>query len=228
MIERRHDRNELATALARRVAQNLRRGLQSRGRASLVLSGGSTPKAFLTALQQEPLQWGAVTVTLTDERWVASGSENSNEALVREHLLFGQAAAARFVSLKSSDSTAAEGCTEIARRIADVARPFDFVVAGMGEDAHTASIFPLMPGLEKALHEGNSDLVMAATAPVSPRERLTLTLRALADCRELALLIHGSEKVAVLENALSADGQVPPVAALLRAVGSRGRVYWAP
>jgi 6-phosphogluconolactonase len=227
-LERCEDRQELATTLARRVAQRLREGLQTRGAASLVLSGGSTPVRFLEALREERLNWKDVVVTLTDERWVDPRDSASNEAMVHRCLLVGEAAAARFVSLKSAGPSPLAGREEVARRLADVPRPFDFVVAGMGEDAHTASIFPGMPGVDRALRRDNPERVMPAEAPAPPHARITLTLAALADCRELALLIHGSAKYAILEESRDAERSHAPVVALLEAVGDRGRVFWAP
>jgi 6-phosphogluconolactonase len=83
----------LALDLADHVAALLRQGLADRGRALLIVSGGSTPVPFFQALARCALDWSAVTVTLADERWLPPDHPDSNAALVRTHLLKAQAAA---------------------------------------------------------------------------------------------------------------------------------------
>lgn len=230
-IHEEETREALAARLARDVADRLATGLAERGEGSLVLSGGSTPIQFLAALRRQELAWRKLWVTVTDERWVSASDPASNELLVRTHLLTGEATASRFVSLTTGDSSPEAGVAEVADRLAEIPRPFDVVIAGMGDDAHTASLFPAMPNLSSALDQENTELVVPATAPAPPLRRISLTLAALIDCRHLFLLIHGNEKLRVLESALTnADNSTAqaPVAALLRSVRERTTVYWAP
>ncbi len=90
-------REALAQALADQVAGELGAAIAARGQASLVVSGGSTPLLFFVALEAKPLDWSKVTVTLADERFVDPSHKDSNERLLREHLLTG---GARFISLR--------------------------------------------------------------------------------------------------------------------------------
>jgi 6-phosphogluconolactonase len=87
-VERRDfaDRDALATALAKTVATRLETAIAERGEASIALSGGSTPERFLNVLSQTDLDWGKVSVTLVDERWVPPDSDRSNARLVAERL----------------------------------------------------------------------------------------------------------------------------------------------
>lgn len=101
-VEKRfNDRALLAEQLATKVAGQLQEAIDARGKASLVVSGGRTPLAFFHALSRQPITWSKVLVTLADERWVDVDDAASNAALVRDNLLQGRAASARFVGLKT-------------------------------------------------------------------------------------------------------------------------------
>src|SRR2546421_12664754 len=126
------DRATLASALARAVAADLRRGIAERGQGLLVISGGTTPRAFLSTLAGEELDWPRVTVTLADERWVPPTHPRSNERLIRETLLVDRAVGATFVPLYADAPDPESGVTEIAAHINGLTLPFDAVVLGLG------------------------------------------------------------------------------------------------
>jgi 6-phosphogluconolactonase len=92
-------------------------------------------------LRAEKLDWPKVWITLADERWVDTASEESNERMVREILLSGPVAAAHFIGLKNPAPTPEAGAEWATRALTRALRPFDVVVLGMGEDGHTASLF---------------------------------------------------------------------------------------
>ena len=204
-----------ARALGQAVADDLRRGIESRRVASLVLSGGRHFVAFFKALRKQELDWSKVWITLADERWVALDSEESNEHLLREHLLIGAVAAARFVPLRTTDANPISAVSEITERLQTIPRPFDAVVLGMGTDGHTAALFPGMPALDAMLNPRWMLQVATATAPTLPRERVTLTMRSLIDTQRIYLSLSGPTKLRVYEAAR--DGGSPyPVGAVLR------------
>jgi len=223
------DSAALVTALAAQVADLLRAGIRARERASLVVSGGSTPVPFFVALSDLPLDWEDVTITLADERWVEPSDAASNERLVRNHLLQNRAALARFVGLKTGAATAAEGESECAYHLAEVVRPFDALILGMGNDGHTASLFPEAIRLKSALALDSGQLCMAITPPTAPHERMTLTLPTLLQSRQIILHLVGSEKRAVYEKALT-EGPVAqmPIRAVLNQTISPVTVFWCP
>ena len=95
------DAQALNSQLAERIAQALQQGVDERGAASLVVSGGRTPIALFSELSQQRIDWSRVYITLADERWVDVQDESSNEKLVRAHLLQGFAASAHFCGLKN-------------------------------------------------------------------------------------------------------------------------------
>ena len=205
---------ELAQQLARHIARRLREAITLRGHAVLAVSGGKSPVAMFEQLRQQTVAWSHVSVLLVDERCVPHDHADSNTALVRQHLLKDDAAAATFLPFfeklpDTLDDAALNQLVDAAnRRLATQPWPMDMAVLGMGDDGHTASLFPGAPGLRQALHSsGPVAWVRPATAP---HARLTLTLPALLATRELALAISGASKLAVFQQArLGADEALP-------------------
>lgn len=207
----------MASALAAAVADGLRAGLAGRGGASLAVSGGRSPIPFLEALSAEMLDWSRVVVTLVDERWVAPSSADSNEALVRRHLLRGPAAAACLVPLKTPAASPEAGVAAALALRAEMPRPFDAVVLGMGEDGHTASLFPDAAGLADALDPAGAAELVCIHPPRAPHARITLSLAGVLATRRLFLQAGGAAKRAVLERAAREGEPLRlPVAALLQ------------
>jgi 6-phosphogluconolactonase len=197
----------LAESLAATVANDLRTALTTRGRASLALSGGNTPKRFLQALSLQPLSWQDVVVTLVDERWVPESHERSNARLLRENLLQGLAAETRFLSLYRDTPRPEQALAGIERELATLSSPFDAVVLGMGTDGHTASFFPGGDRLADALDPATTATVLPMRAPDAGEPRITLTLPPLLASRHLYLHIEGVEKRRVLDAAVAGVGQ---------------------
>jgi 6-phosphogluconolactonase len=213
---------DLDKALAAHLARLLAADIDRHGYASLAVSGGSTPTGMFRQLSRCELDWRKVWLTLVDERCVATDHPDSNEQLVRKNLLCNAAAAARFVSL--ADARAA-GPIELEQRVAAIPKPFSAVVLGMGSDGHTASWFPQATNLALLLDPQNSQEV-AETDPVSaPYQRITLTLAAVLNSREIIIHITGAGKKAVLERAVA---EAYPVAALLEQSATPATTWWAP
>jgi 6-phosphogluconolactonase len=221
-------REELAESLAATVAASLEEAIAERGIASLVVSGGTTPLPFFRALRVRPLPWQHVVVTLADDRWVPATHERSNEALVRRELLAEAAAAARFVALVSDRPTPEAGLLVAEQRIAEVPRPFDAVVLGMGTDGHTASLFPGAAGARAALHPRSSARCAAIRPAGGLEPRISLTLAALIDSRRLFLHLTGEDKWRVYRASVTASARQLPVGALLRHARTAVAVHWAP
>lgn len=222
------DAAALAAVLAEGVAALLQAGLGQRGQASLVVSGGRSPEAFLRVLGAKALDWSRVFVTLADERWLPPGHADSNAGMVRRTLLQGPAAAARFVPLYGGEGTPEEGVEAARLRLSALPRPFDAVVLGMGEDGHTASLFPGAAGLA-ALFEADAPVLAAVHPPAAPHARITLTLPALLDARHVFLQIQGAAKEAVLERAAAGGDPLRfPIAAVLAQRRVPVHVYCTP
>ena len=221
-------RQTMISALADRVVAVLSHALQERSTASLVVSGGTTPSLLFDALSDRELDWSNVTVTLADERWVNQDHDDSNAKLVSQHFLKGYAAKAHFVGLYTGDATPDAGLSKLEKRLASISRPFDTVLLGMGDDGHTASLFPDGDTLETCLDHQDSRSCMSLNAPGASQPRMTLTLSALLDTREINVLLMGQRKSDVLEMAMS-EGPLNkmPIRAVLHQRRAPVTVWWA-
>ena len=206
-------------ALAQTIAAELRAAIAARAQATLAVSGGKSPIALFEQLREQPLDWARVTVLLVDERCVAHDHADSNTQLVRQHLLQGAAAAAAFATLFDAvpadlnDAALLALVSAANQRLSSISLPLDVVVLGMGEDGHTASLFPAAPGLDHALTAvGPIAWVRPASAS---HARLTLTLPALQAARHLHLSIAGEAKRAVYQAACEAANPALPISLLL-------------
>lgn len=190
-----------AADMARRIAMILGDAVAQRGVAAIALSGGRSPRPVLEALSGAALDWDKVIVTLVDERWVAPDHADSNERLVRETLLQGKAAAARFVPMKNGAADAYAGQAECEAAFAALPWPLDIVLLGMGEDGHTASLFPGAGELAEGLSTGA--LTLAVTPPAAPHQRMSMSAGAILASRHIFLQIGGAAKKAVYDRALA-------------------------
>lgn len=206
------DRAGWARALARQLEAELRRGLESAGRAALVACGGSTPEPVYAALARASLDWRRIAVLPSDERWVPATSPHSNAALLARD--FG-ATGARLISLHTRDADPFDAAATLCARAAEVL-PCDAALLGMGPDGHTLSWFAGARGLDGALRGANAadDADTTDAAPVAAIHagespvaapvplRVTLTFAALMQTRRIFIAITGSEKRAVALRAL--------------------------
>ena len=218
-----------AATLAAALAADLNAALTRRPSASLVVSGGRTPAAMFAALARHVLPWSRVQVTLADERWVTLEDPASNERLLRAALLRDAAASAQIIGLKNSAATPALGAAQAWSAIGRMAQPFDVVVLGMGDDGHTASLFPGSAELAAGLDLGAQPGCIAVTPPQASHARLSLNLAALLNARRICIQISGAQKWQVYQRAREA-GPVEdlPVRAILRQRHVPVAVYWCP
>ncbi len=223
------DLEALSGALAARIASSLQTAIAARGIASLVVSGGKSPTRLFEILRTRELDWNCVCIALADERWVDPASADSNEHLVRSVLLRDKAGAARFIGLKNAAPTPDIGAVSAWETFARVPRPFDAVILGMGDDGHTASLFPHSPNLPNALNAGASAGCVGMWAPTAPQARLSLNLSALLDSRRIYVLLNGAAKWQTYARA-AAEGPIHemPIRAVLRQTHTPVEVMWAP
>nr|WP_091510922.1 6-phosphogluconolactonase [Microbulbifer yueqingensis] len=228
------DRERLVMALANDCASALQRGIREREQAAFLVSGGSSPKPVYEALSKRPLPWKKINVALVDERWVDRGESGSNHSFIENTLLQNYAAEAPFLGMKTPHRTAVEGQADCERAYAELPRPFDVCLLGMGSDGHTASLFPHADGLEEALQPESGQLCRAITAKQSEvtgshTERMTLSLAAILQAQDIKLLITGEEKLKVYREALLGSDELEmPIRSVLRQGLKPVTVYWAP
>ncbi|MDO5642689.1 MAG: 6-phosphogluconolactonase [Paracoccus sp. (in: a-proteobacteria)] len=206
------DRELMALSLADRIAGELRQQLEAIGPASLCVPGGSTPAPMFRALSALSLDWANITVFLNDERWVPGSNPRSNSAMLRQTLMNGPAASADYLDLYTGDPTPEGAAPALSERIGALL-PLTVLVLGMGDDMHTASLFPRAPGLD-ALLAADAPPVMAALGGAEPR--ITLTAPALQSAMNIHVMITGSQKRAALDAAIGADPLDAPISAFLR------------
>jgi 6-phosphogluconolactonase len=219
---------ELANTLADEVAAALRARLARDGKAALAVSGGTTPLKFFHAMSAKNLHWAKVTITLADDRWVPESSHRSNAALVKNHLLHGFAAAAKFVPLVTGHNTPEDGRATTQAALKLLPLPFAAVVLGLGTDGHTASLFPHGDRLEQALAPPAGRLVESMRCEAADEPRITLTLPVLLAAGHVFIHIEGETKRHVLDAAFY-DGPVEdmPVRAVL-ARNPPPDIFWSP
>ena len=170
--------------------------VENYGQASIAVSGGRTPKHIFPILASKCLPWAQVSITLADERWVVPKHPDSNEGLARRLLMQGPAAAARFIGLMTSAKNPFDGQEKCGVALAGLEWPLDGIFLSMGEDGHIASLLP-----------GESDWLGATTrtfpvAALGQRQaRMSLTPRALLDCRHIFLVIIDTQKRATYDTA---------------------------
>lgn len=225
------DAGSWADAAAAEIAAVLRAALNEQAQALLLLSGGSTPEPVYRRLVAAALDWSRVIVSLVDERFVAADHPASNGRLIAA--VFGDGASAATIWPLVESGLGIDECVALAnQRLADFARPAAAVVFGMGEDGHTASLFPGAVDLAAALASDQAYVRFDASGcPVAgeyPR-RITLTPHGWQDARERFLLIGGTRKRRVFEKASAADAvQRYPIQAAI-ALGQRALVvHWSP
>lgn len=223
------DLDALCRAVAPGLAETARAGIRERGAASLALAGGSTPFPVYRRLAGEPIDWSHLTLLPGDERWVPATDPASNLRAIRETFVD---LPVRFGPLVPADPGPTPSLDTARQTLADVARPFDACVLGMGSDGHFASLFPGAPELATALDPtGSEPVVVVHPDPLpddAPYARVSLSLSAILASRRLMLLIRGDDKRKVLDAARGADPNQYPIAALLEAAGSALEIHWSP
>jgi 6-phosphogluconolactonase len=192
-----------------RMAGALRSALQDRGRACAALSGGNTPRDAYAALAKEPgLDWTKIDVFWVDERAVAPTDERSNYRWAKATLLDVARVPPERVHRMPSDATDLEAAAKaygnvIADCVGGGAPAFDLVVLGVGDDGHTASLFPGDPTVDVT-----DRLVAAVPAKPGREARLTLTRPVIQHARRVLVLVVGAAKRPALARAWAPDGDV--------------------
>ncbi|WP_024890729.1 6-phosphogluconolactonase [Luteimonas huabeiensis] len=211
------------------LSDALARVLERKPRARLLLSGGTTPAPVYAALAKAPLAWADVDVALVDERWLMPDDPDSNARLVRESLLKGNAAKARFETLTRPGRTLQEA---VAAANMHARNPPDVVVLGMGEDGHTASLFPHMRELDTALATSQPYVAVDASGCAGAGRwatRISLTPAGLRPAGTRVMLIRGQRKRELLERVLAGeDAREYPARIAFTTPGAPLHVHWCP
>jgi len=220
-------RQELYPILLEDCEKILRLSITKKNQASMLLSGGTSPGPFYELLSKQDLPWSQVWFSLSDERWVAPDHHDSNARLVRETLLQNEAGKSQFIGLKSSLENIDEGVEETNRTLQKMPKPFDIVLLGMGDDGHTASLFPGAEGLDQALDLSCDEICSPIYRGDGETPRVTMTLKTLLNSREIKILMFGQKKWDVYEAAKQKYDMTLPVSYILNQTDVPVTIYWA-
>jgi len=195
----------------------------------LALAGGNTPRAIHGQLVEtgRDLPWDRVQITFGDERGVPPDHADSNYRMARESLLDRVPIPAGNVFRIEGESEPEAAARRYEARLAAVAARFgepryvhELLLLGVGEDGHTASLFPGSPALDETARS-----VLPTLGPKPPPQRITMTFPLLNAARHVCFLVAGSDKRGVVEQILAGDERYP--AARVRAARITWLLGWA-
>jgi len=219
---------DLGHAAAAAVVQVAGDAIRLRGRCAIVLSGGNSPKTLyrlLATSHRDEVDWTRVHLFWGDERWVPATDPASNYRMAREALIDHVLCPPDHihpipVDASSPDAAARDYERTLRAFFHDDGTGPDLVLLGMGSDGHTASLFPQSPALDE-----RARWVVASTAPIEPRDRVTLTMPAINRAQHVFLLVSGPDKQSAFAEATSgrADPHECP-AAMVRP--ENGTLVW--
>ena len=197
--------------LARRAADYfVAKATQAQARFVVALSGGSTPRRFhvhLATERAEHVDWAQVHFFLSDERAVPASDPNSNFMMAQETLLKPLGIPRAQIYRPDADSddlaAAARAYEQVLVGVTSPAGAVDLVVLGMGDDGHTASLFPDRP------EPGGLVAAVTASEGTVANFRLTFTYEALSRAQAMVILVSGAKKAARLKQILTEDGGLP-------------------
>ena len=222
------DADTLSRRVAAAVATTITNAVSARGRCSLALSGGSTPRPIHRLLSSDyrtSVPWDHVDVFWGDERFVPAGDPISNFGAAQADLLkHVPIPAGNVYPVRTELKTAREAADAYEQTLlsyfANKQPQFDLTLLGLGEDGHTASLFPHSPALKE-----QKRAVVATELPADGSGRITLTLPVLTASRCIFAVVSGSNKAEALARALAPETSIDecPASALRHAEGD---VIW--
>ncbi len=219
---------DVAREAAARLAKTINAAIKARGKATLALSGGDTPRQTYARLAEESdVDWASVEIFFVDERAVAPTDGRSNYKHAKECLLDpAKIPESHIHRMRADEADLEHAATEyeqlIKTRVAvgqGGLPSFDVMVLGVGDDGHTASLFPGMPTVDIM------DRLVVAVGKTDREPRLTLTAPAIEQARAVFVLAVGAKKTAALERVWAVSGSLRDTPArVIRNV--RGSIHW--
>lgn len=194
------ERAALAESAARWLAERIADVTAAKGGCRLALAGGSTPAPAYRALAARELAWRSVEIFFGDERAVPPNDPQSNYRMARETLLDAASIPSDHIHRMPAERLDREAAAaEYARRLPE---HLDLIILGVGEDGHTASLFPGSSALKEPVRK-----VLPVVGPKPPSDRLTVTPRVIEAAREKIVLVSGAAKAGAVAQALEGPDQ---------------------
>lgn len=222
----------LLDAGTREFVRCAREAIVARGRFTVALSGGSTPKPLYQRLSAEPFRsevdWNRVEIFWGDERCVPPDHLDSNFRMAREAMLdrlpIPKGQIHRIETERADRETAARDYEAVLSRVFGVSvegepPAFDLILLGMGPDGHTASLFPGTKALDETVR-----WVVVNHVPKFNTDRLTMTKPLLNRAREVLFLVAGGDKAEVLAEVL--NGPADPIRLPSQTIRPAGKLVW--
>jgi 6-phosphogluconolactonase len=207
------------------VLEKIEQTLQQRENCTLVLSGGSTPKPLYEALAEQSLPWDRIYIFWGDERYVSAAHPESNQRMARQALLDRvEIPMANIYAMPTESNDPVVDATKYENSLREYFKvpqgefpAFDIILLGMGDDAHTASLFPHTAALME-----NDRLITVGDKDGQPR--LTFTVPLLNQSHCVIFLVAGASKQAALAQVFAPDGDA--LAYPSRAIRPQGELWW--
>ena len=196
------DNDALLSEFAQKIVNILKEQISNKGVATLLVSGGNTPKALFEKLSNMDISWDKVKIGLCDERWIHSNEKDSNANLVKNFFLKNYAKEAKFIGMYLENISSYDAQKTCSKIYQEELYPFDIVILGMGTDGHTASLFPNNVKLEEAFDINSEDLCISMTPCTASYDRMSLNLKAILSAKNIFLHIEGKSKLKVYNDAL--------------------------
>ncbi|WP_265264451.1 6-phosphogluconolactonase [Spirulina subsalsa] len=207
------------------VLEQIKQAIAQRGQCSLVLAGGSTPKPLYEALAQQDLPWEKLHIFWGDERYVPPTHPDSNEGMAREAWL--DAVDFPAANIHGMPTSAQDPQKDASRYEAELREffgvsagefpVFDLILLGMGDDGHTASLFPQTAALEVCDR-------LITVGEKSGQPRLTFTIPLINQGRCVIFMVAGANKQPALQQVFAETAD--PVAYPSRFIQPQGELWW--
>jgi 6-phosphogluconolactonase len=184
--------DEVAAVACQHILASAQQAIAAHGTFKLVLAGGTTPEKIYRLLAKADADWAKWIVYYGDERCLPADDAERNSMIAKQTLLDHVPIPAGQVFTLQAE-LGGEVAAEQYRPIVAAAMPFDMVLLGLGEDGHTASLFPG--------HIHNADELVHAVynSPKPPPKRVSISAKALSNTHELLFLVTGTNKRPIVE-----------------------------
>lgn len=205
-IKKFENKKNLESSLLLKISTCISDAIKKYGDARFLLSGGSTPMNLYSLLSEETIEWEKVKIGLVDERFVPIENLFNNETQIKNNLLKNSAKFATIFGMVYNYENEILNLKMVNQQYKIFFERIDFTILGMGEDGHTASLFPGDKESEELMNTSNIG-IFSTKSPSFPYNRITCSKELIANSNYIALFINGETKFNVLKN--SKETQVP-------------------
>ena len=210
------DKAELELKLAKEISIKLEQEIRNKGKATLLVSGGSTPKKLYEILSSKDIDWNNVSIGLIDERFVGTNTDQSNEFFIKNTLLKNKAADAKFIGLVFNINNYQENLNIAISKNIPFFESITCSILGMGLDGHTASLFPNSEEVYTDDIIYGEKMIINTRATSEPSKRISYTKTKILSSKNLFLYFNGKEKLNVFNSAKeNNNASIRPISAFI-------------